>query len=80
MLSGSIVLLLGGFAIGWATGGKGLAEIFTFIVSPFKGVLCLFLMVMNFGAGSRLHDGSGRSGVWARAGQVAGTGRLHHPA
>lgn len=57
MLNGSIVLLVGSFAIGWATGERGLAEISSFIVSPFKGVLCLFLLDMGLVAGRGLRDG-----------------------
>ena len=57
MLNGSIVLLLGSFLIGWATGPGGLAEIAPFIVSPFKGVLCLFLLDMGLVAGRGLREG-----------------------
>jgi hypothetical protein len=51
LLSGSIVLLVGAFAIGAITGEDGLKEIESFIVSPFKGVLCLFLLDMGLVAG-----------------------------
>lgn len=54
LLNGSIVLLLGAFAIGWMTGEKGLAELESFIVDPFKGVLCLFLLDMGLVAGRGL--------------------------
>lgn len=54
LLNGSIVLLVGAFAIGWITGEDGLAEIAPFIVSPFKGVLCLFLLDMGLVAGRGL--------------------------
>lgn len=57
MLNGSIVLLVGAFVIGWATGEDGLAEISSFIVSPFKGVLCLFLLDMGLVAGRGLREG-----------------------
>jgi len=59
MLNGSIVLLVGAFFIGWATGEEGLAEISSFIVSPFKGVLCLFLLDMGLVAGRGLRQGGG---------------------
>ncbi|UWR11190.1 sodium-dependent bicarbonate transport family permease [Sulfitobacter mediterraneus] len=59
MLNGSIVLLVGAFLIGWATGEEGLAEISSFIVSPFKGVLCLFLLDMGLVAGRGLRQGGG---------------------
>ena len=51
LLNGSIVLLLGAFAIGVLTGAEGLAKIESFIVSPFQGVLCLFLLDMGLVAG-----------------------------
>jgi hypothetical protein len=59
ILNGSIVLLVGTFFIGWATGEEGLAEISSFIVSPFKGVLCLFLLDMVLVAGRELRGGGG---------------------
>ncbi|WP_187429334.1 hypothetical protein ROLI_039720 [Roseobacter fucihabitans] len=67
MLNGSIVLLVGAFFIGWATGEEGLAEISSFVVAPFKGVLCLFLLDMGLVAGRGLRGGSGvlRPGVLA---------------
>lgn len=52
--NGSIVLLMGAFAIGWATGGKGMEAVAPFIDAPFKGVLCLFLLDMGIVAASRL--------------------------
>ena len=54
LLNGSIVLVVGAFAIGWITGKDGLAQIESFIVSPFKGVLCLFLLDMGLVAGRGL--------------------------
>ena len=57
LLNGSIVLLLGAFLIGWVTGPAGLAEISAFIVAPFKGVLCLFLLDMGLVAGRGLRRG-----------------------
>ncbi len=54
LLNGSIVLLVGAFLIGWATGADGLSEIEPFIVAPFKGVLCLFLLDMGLVAGRGL--------------------------
>ncbi|MFC6486635.1 sodium-dependent bicarbonate transport family permease [Nitratireductor sp. GCM10026969] len=59
LLNGSIVLLLGAFAIGWVTGEEGLAEIGSFIVEPFKGVLCLFLLDMGLVAGRGLRGSRG---------------------
>ncbi|MEC9344817.1 MAG: sodium-dependent bicarbonate transport family permease [Pseudomonadota bacterium] len=56
LLNGSIVLLLGAFVIGWVTGADGLAQIEAFIVVPFKGVLCLFLLDMGLVAGRGLRS------------------------
>lgn len=52
--NGSIVLLLGGFAIGWATGPEGMASVAPFFVDPFQGILCLFLLDMGLVAAHRL--------------------------
>lgn len=52
----SIVLLLGGVAIGVASGARGLAEVKPFFVDPFKGVLCLFLLEMGMVAARRFRD------------------------
>ena len=57
LLNGSIVLLVGAFLIGWITGPEGLAEIDAFIVAPFKGVLCLFLLDMGLVAGRGMRQG-----------------------
>ena len=57
LLNGSIVLLLGSFLIGGVTGEDGLARIESFIVSPFQGVLCLFLLDMGLVAGRGLREG-----------------------
>ncbi|MGB0497404.1 MAG: sodium-dependent bicarbonate transport family permease [Rubricella sp.] len=59
MLNSSIVLLIGSFAIGWITGTEGLAKIESFIVSPFQGVLCLFLLDMGIIAGRGMRDSRG---------------------
>lgn len=59
LLNGSIVLLIGSFVIGYLTGPKGMAEIESFIVSPFKGVLCLFLLDMGLVAGRGLRTSRG---------------------
>lgn len=56
LLNGSIVLLVGSFVIGMITGKNGLKEIESFIVSPFKGVLCLFLLDMGLVAGRGLRS------------------------
>ncbi|MCY4222905.1 MAG: sodium-dependent bicarbonate transport family permease [Thiotrichales bacterium] len=56
LLNGSIVLLVGAFLIGAITGEKGLETISPFMVLPFQGVLCLFLMDMGLVAGRGLRD------------------------
>lgn len=67
MLNGSIVLLIGAFAIGAVTGQEGLAKIEAFIVAPFMGVLCLFLLDMGLVAGRGLREARGllRPGLFA---------------
>lgn len=54
LLNGSIVLLLGAFVIGLVTGAEGMKEVESFIVTPFKGVLCLFLLDIGLVAGRSL--------------------------
>jgi len=55
-LNGSIVLLLGAFLIGWITGPARLAEVEGLFSTPFKGVLCLFLLDMGLVAGRGLRN------------------------
>lgn len=57
-LNGSVVLLIGAFVIGWITGPRGLEAIAPFVVAPFKGVLCLFLLDMGLVAATRLRGAS----------------------
>jgi len=59
LLNGSIVLLAGSFLIGLITGQDGMARIESFIVSPFQGVLCLFLLDMGLVAGRGLRNSRG---------------------
>lgn len=54
LANGSIVLLAGSFVIGAVTGPGGLAQIDEFIILPFTGVLCLFLLDMGLNAGRSL--------------------------
>ena len=51
---GYTLQVVGAFAIGWITGPSGLADVSPFIVDPFKGVLCLFLLDMGLIAGRGL--------------------------
>ncbi|MEM6478524.1 MAG: sodium-dependent bicarbonate transport family permease [Pseudomonadota bacterium] len=59
LLNGSIVLLVGSFFIGLLTGSDGLDLIASFIVAPFQGVLCLFLLDMGLIAGRGLRETRG---------------------
>ena len=63
LLNSSIVLLIGAFLIGWITGPKGLSDIEAFVVAPFKGVLCLFLLDMGLLAGRGMRSGRGAIGI-----------------
>ena len=56
LLHGSIVLLLGSFAIGWIAGQPGYDELSPVFVAPFKGVLCVFLLDMGLLVAARLGD------------------------
>lgn len=67
LLNGSIVLLVGAFIIGAVTGEEGLARIESFIVAPFQGVLCLFLLDMGLVAGRGLRERQGALGAGAVA-------------
>ncbi|WP_424984264.1 sodium-dependent bicarbonate transport family permease [Maritalea sp. S77] len=59
LANGSIVLLVGAFLIGAITGKPGLAQIEPFIVLPFTGILCLFLLDMGLSAGRSLLSNRG---------------------
>ncbi len=56
LLGKSIVLLLGGLAIGAIVGPDGIAPIKLLFIDLFKGVLALFLLEMGLVAGGRLGD------------------------
>lgn len=56
-LNSSVVVLIGAFVIGVVTGPAGLEEISGFIVDPFKGVLCLFLLDMGAVAARGMNAG-----------------------
>lgn len=57
MLNASVVVLVGSLLIGWATGTRGMEKIAPFFVTPFQGVLCLFLLDMGLSAGRGLRQG-----------------------
>jgi len=52
----SIVLLLGGLAIGWLAGPNGIAPLDRLFFDLFKGVLAIFLLEMGLVAASRFSD------------------------
>lgn len=56
-LNGSIVMLLGSFAIGIATGDRGLTLLKPFLTDLFPGFLCLFLLDMGLVAGRGIGKG-----------------------
>lgn len=47
LVSGSVLLLLGGLAIGMLTGEAGKESVGNVLVTPFKGILALFLLEMG---------------------------------
>ncbi|MBM4256932.1 MAG: hypothetical protein FJ147_13675 [Deltaproteobacteria bacterium] len=56
LVSGTVLLLIGSLAIGWITGEKGMEAVKPFLVDPFKGILCLFLLDMGLLTAQRLGD------------------------
>ncbi len=53
-LNGSVVALVGSFAIGWIVGPAGLKPVAPLFVDMFRGLLCLFLLDMGIVAGRGL--------------------------
>lgn len=52
----SVVLLVGGLAIGLATGAEGALRVAPFFVAPFEGALTLFLLEMGLVTARRLDE------------------------
>lgn len=52
----SVLLLVGGLAIGWASGADGAERIAPFFVGPFQGILVLFLLDLGVLAGEKLGE------------------------
>ena len=52
----SVLLLMGGLAIGAIAGDHGIAPIQSVFIDPFKGVLALFLLELGLVAGGRLAE------------------------
>ena len=57
LLNASVVVLVGSLVIGWVGGEAGMEKIAPFFVTPFQGVLCLFLLDMGLSAGRGLRHG-----------------------
>jgi hypothetical protein len=56
MAGRSILLLLGGTVVGYFTGPAGMAQVSSFFVDPFRGVLTLFLLELGMVASRRFND------------------------
>jgi hypothetical protein len=52
----SVVLLVGALVVGGLSGAGGMAKVEAFFVTPFQGVLALFLLEMGLVAGRRLGE------------------------
>jgi len=63
LLNASIVVLLGALIIGAVAGADGFERLSPFFVSPFQGVLCLFMLDMGLNAGRGLRRGWRKLGV-----------------
>ena len=61
-LNGSVVLLIGAFAIGWTSGEPGMEKLYPFVDELFQGVLVLFLLDMGLVAARRM-GGAKRLGL-----------------
>jgi uncharacterized protein len=53
--NGAILLLFGSFLIGWLSGKPGLEKMEGFLVTPFQGILALFLLDMGIIVSRQLH-------------------------
>ncbi len=53
--NGAILLLLGSFVIGWITGSEGMNKMEGFFVTPFQGILALFLLDMGLLVAKNIH-------------------------
>jgi hypothetical protein len=56
LLNGSVILLVGSFAIGLVTGKQGFVSIAPVFDTAFRGILCLFLLDMGLVAARRLRE------------------------
>ncbi|HCR85882.1 MAG TPA: sodium-dependent bicarbonate transport family permease [Alphaproteobacteria bacterium] len=53
--NGAILLLFGSFLIGWITGQSGMNKMEGFLVTPFQGILALFLLDMGLLVAKNIH-------------------------
>ena len=53
--NGAILLLLGSFIIGFITGKTGYEKVEAFLITPFNGILCLFLLDMGLIVAKEFH-------------------------
>ena len=70
-LNGSIVVLVGAFAIGVITGDSGMKRLDPFVNGIFQGALCLFLLDMGLVAARRLQRGGNRLAMVAVAAAIS---------
>lgn len=56
VLGKSVLLLVGGFIVGWINGPERMADINRLFLDPFKGVLALFMVGMGVAAARRLGE------------------------
>lgn len=54
--NGAILLLCGAFVIGWLSGHKGMEKMEGFLVTPFQGILALFLLDMGLLVAKNMHQ------------------------
>jgi uncharacterized protein len=54
--NGAVLLILGSLIIGMITGKEGLDKLSGFLISPFQGVLCLFLLDMGLIVTRNIHS------------------------
>lgn len=54
--NGAILLLFGSFIVGWVTGTPGMEKMHGFLVTPFQGILALFLLDMGLLVAKNLHQ------------------------
>jgi len=52
----AIILLIGSFFIGFITGKEGMEKVESFLITPFNGVLCLFLLDMGLSVVRNSHQ------------------------